>query len=338
MRALRPLLALAMAGALSLLAALPAAAQQPVKIRVGWIVAPASMVPLLFLKSGVAKHYGKSYVFEPIHFASSPLQITAIAQNELDLAAFGYTSFPLAIQNAGLADLRIIADEIQDGAPGYYSTPFFVRRDSGIHTLADMKGKIAVTNGLGSGVDIVMRYALRSANLEASRDYTMIEAPFPAHKAMLKEKKGDLVVGVLPFSYDAELNEFAKPLFTTQSTMGGTALSFWAARKGFIDKNRAALVDLLEDYGAMLRWYYAPENRKEAIALTAGFLKRPPAAFESWLFSNRDFFRDPDGKPNLKVVQSSIDKVKDLGFIKQTVEVSKFADLSLIEEAAKRRR
>ncbi len=108
----------------------------------------------------------------------------------------------------------------------------------------------------------------------------MIEAPFPAHKAILKEKKADLVVGVLPFSYDPELNEFARPLFTTQSGIGRIALSFWTARKPFIDKNRAALVDLLEDYGAILRWYHDPANHKEAVALTAAFLKRPPAAFE----------------------------------------------------------
>jgi NitT/TauT family transport system substrate-binding protein len=166
----------------------------------------------------------------------------------------------------------------------------------------------------------------------------MIEAPFPAHKAILKEKKADLVVGVLPFSYDPELNEFAKPLFDTRSGIGPIALSFWTARKPFIDKNRAALVDLMEDYGRVLRWLYDPANHKAAVELTAGYLKRPPAAFDSWLFTNKDFYRDVDAKPDLKVVQSSIDKVKDLGFIKETVEVSKYADLSLVEEAAKRQR
>jgi NitT/TauT family transport system substrate-binding protein len=314
------------------------AAAEPVKIRIGWIVAPASMVPLLFLKPGIAKHYGKSYTFDPIHFSSSTLQITAISQGEIDIAGFGYTSFPLAIQNGGLADLRIIADEIQDGAPGYYSTPYFVRKDSGIAKIEDMKGKVAATNGLGSGVDIAMRSALNKHGLQVTRDYTMIEAPFPAHKAILKEKKADLVVGVLPFSYDPELNEFAKPLFDTRSGIGPIALSFWAARKPFIDKNRAALVDLLEDYGAILRWYYDPKNRDEAVKLTATFIKRPPAAFEKWLFTNKDFHLDMDGKPNLKVVQSSIDKVKELGFIKETLDVSKYADLSLVDEAAKRRR
>jgi sulfonate transport system substrate-binding protein len=314
------------------------AAAEPVKIRIGWIVAPASMVPLLFLKPEIAKHNGKSYTFDPIHFGSSTLQITAISQGEIDIAAFGYTSFPLAIQNGKLTDLRIIADEIQDGAPGYYSTPYFVRKDAGIDKIEDMKGKVAATNGLGSGVDIAMRSALAKHGLEDKRDYTMIEAPFPAHKAMLKEKKADMVVGVLPFSYDPEFNDFAKPLFTTQSGIGRIALSFWAARKPFIDKNRAALVDLLEDYGAILRWYHDPANHKEAVALTANFLKRPPAAFEPWLFTKQDFFRDLDGKPDIKVVQDSIDKVKELGFIKETIDVPQFADLSLVDEAAKRRR
>ena len=321
---------------LAVSAARPASAE-PVKIRVGWITAPASMVPLLFLAPGAAKHHGKSYVFEPINFGSSTLQITAISQGEIDIAAFGYTSFPLAVQNGGLADLRIISDEIIDGAPGYYSTPYFVRKDARIDKIADMKGKVVATNGLGSGVDIAMRSALNKEGLQATRDYTVIEAPFPTHKALLKEKKADLVVGVLPFSYDPELNEFAKPLFTTESGIGSIALSFWAARKWYIDKNRAALVDLLEDTGAALRWYYDPANRAKAVQLTASFLKRPPAAFEGWLFTKRDFYRDLDAKPDLNVVQSSVDKVKELGFIKSSLEVGKFADLSLVEEAAKRR-
>jgi sulfonate transport system substrate-binding protein len=86
----------------------------------------------------------------------------------------------------------------------------------------------------------------------------------------------------------------------------------------------------------VLRWLYDPANHKDAVALVANFLKRPPAAFEPWAFTNKDFFRDPDAKPDLKVVQSSIDKVKELGFIKETLDVSKYADLSLVEDAAKR--
>ena len=213
-----------------------------------------------------------------------------------------------------------------------------MRRDSGIDKIEDMKGKVAVTNGLGSGVDIVMRAALRLHGLEVQRDYTMIEAPFPTHKEMLKERKGDLVVGVLPFSYDRELNDFARPLFTTGSSLGRIALSFWAVRQPFLDKNRATLVDLMEDYATMLRWFYNANNHDEAVGMVARFLKRPPAVFADWLFTKKDFYRDLDGKPDLSVVAQSIDRVQEVGFIKQTIDVSKYADLSLLDEAAKRGR
>ena len=37
---------------------------EPVKIRAGWVVAPASLIPVLFAKQGIARHQGKSYVLE----------------------------------------------------------------------------------------------------------------------------------------------------------------------------------------------------------------------------------------------------------------------------------
>jgi NitT/TauT family transport system substrate-binding protein len=40
--------------------------------------------------------------------------------------------------------------------------------------------------------------------------------------------------------------------------------------------------------------------------------------------------------PDLKTLQSNVDMVKDLGFINASVDISKHADLSLVQEAAKR--
>jgi NitT/TauT family transport system substrate-binding protein len=88
----------------------------------------------------------------------------------------------------------------------------------------------------------------------------------------------------------------------------------------------------------MLRWFHDPANHNEAVEVIARLLKRPPAMLEDWLFTKKDFYRVLDGKPDLKVIQESIEKVKELGFIKETVDVSKYADLSFIEEAARRRR
>jgi ABC-type nitrate/sulfonate/bicarbonate transport system substrate-binding protein len=73
----------------------PAHGAEPIKIRVGWVVAPANLVPVLFAKPGLAKHLGKSYVFEPIYFGASPKEITALATDELDIGALGFSSLPL---------------------------------------------------------------------------------------------------------------------------------------------------------------------------------------------------------------------------------------------------
>ncbi len=72
-------------------------------------------------KKDLARHLGKSYTLEIIRFAGTPPLITALANNELEVANLTYPTLPIAIQNAGLNDLQIIADEFQDGNSGYYS-------------------------------------------------------------------------------------------------------------------------------------------------------------------------------------------------------------------------
>ena len=37
---------------------------------------------------------------------------------------------------------RVICDEFRDGVPGYFSNQFFVRKDSGIKKITDLKGKV----------------------------------------------------------------------------------------------------------------------------------------------------------------------------------------------------
>jgi len=125
-----------------------AATAEPLKIRIGWIVAPAELTPYMFAKEGIAQHNGVSYILEPIHFQGSPLEITAVQSGDLDIAPFGSSSFAIAVQNAGLADLRIIADEVQDGVPGWSGPEFRVLKEGPIKTIDDLRGKVLVTNTL----------------------------------------------------------------------------------------------------------------------------------------------------------------------------------------------
>ena len=329
------LMKLMLAGLWALAFASAAAAQAPVKIRVAWVAPVSNWASILLEKKDLARHLGKSYTLEPVRFAGTPPMITALATGELEVANLAYSTLALAIQNAGIDDLRIIADEFRDGAPGYYSQEYFVLKDGPIKTAADLKGKVVATNAVGSAVDVATRAMLRKSGLEDKRDYTVIEAPFPTMRAMIAEKKVDLVPGVLPFSLDPELRKIATPLFKQRDAIGVTQMIVWAARKSFTDPHRAAMVDFMEDTLRIVRWYLDPANQKEAAAIAARVTRQPAERF-GWLFTKNDYYRDPNMLPDLDALQRNVDMTRDLGFVKTSLDVKKYTDLSIVEEAARR--
>src|SRR5436190_8570348 len=322
------------------LAAGVAFAQQPVKIRVAYVVPVANWASLVFEKQGLARHQGKSYTFEAVHFQGTPQMITALANNELEIADLAFASLAIAIQNAGMDDLRVIGDEFQDGVDGYYTDEFFVLKDSPVKTIKDLKGKIVATNVAGSAVDIIMRAALKQNGLDDRKDVSTIETAFPNMKPTLLSKKADAIPGVIPFSFDPELRDKARVLRTQKEIVGRKQMIVWAAREGVIKKNRAAMVDFMEDSIRAVRWYLDPKNHAEAVEIAAKVSKRPAGAFDKWLFrkdgQNGDYYRDPSMKPDLKALQANIELQHQLGLVKASVDVPKHADLSVIEEAAKR--
>jgi len=237
-------------------------------------------------------------------------------------------------------DLRVIADEFQDGVDGYYSDEFFVLKDGPVKTIKDLKGKVVATNVAGSAVDIIMRAALRGAGLDDRKDVSTIETAFPNMKPTLLSKKADAIPGVIPFAFDPELRAATRVLFTQKEIVGRTQMILWAARSGFLQKNRAAMVDFMEDAIRAARWYLDANNHAEAVEIAARVSKRPAAAFDKWLFlkagQQGDYFRDPSMVPDLRALQANIDLQHKLGLVKATIDVPKHSDLSIVQQAARR--
>jgi sulfonate transport system substrate-binding protein len=325
---------LAGAGILATTLAGTAGSAAPVQIREAWVV-PGNWVTIWMQKKDLARHSGESYVLVPQHFVGTPPMITALANDQVDIAAPAFSTLGIAIENAGITDLRVIADEFQDSVPGWYGQGFMVLKDGPIHEISDLKGKVIATNAVGSAVDVVMRTMLLKHGLVINRDYTEIEAPFPAMTSMLAEKKVDLIPAVIPFSYNPALSQIARTLFTQEQAIGVTDMTVWAARKSFIDAHRAALIDFFEDTLRIVHWYLDPRNHEAAVQIMADLTHRPPEAF-SYVFTHRDEYHDPNLMPNLAALQKNVDLTASLGFITTSVDVKKYSDLSLIEAAARR--
>ena len=109
--------------------------------RVAWTAPVSNWASILLEKKDLAKHLGKSYTLEPVRYAGTPLMITALANGELEVANLAYSTLGIAIKNAGLEDLRVIADEFRDGVDGRYTNEFYVLKDGPIQKVAGPEGQ-----------------------------------------------------------------------------------------------------------------------------------------------------------------------------------------------------
>jgi len=332
---MKTLQAVAAAAAILLADPMARSAELP-QIRLGWVIAPGSTAALLMMKPDASVHRGVSYSFAPMHFASTAVELVPLASAQVDIVDISYSAIGSAVENAHLDDLRIIADEIQNGIHGHENgSGFLVLKDGPIRTFDDLKGKVVAVLTIGSAVDMQARVMMRRHGLEASRDYSIIEAQFTNMKNLLFEGKAAMVAIAPPFAYDPELRAKSRMFFTETDAMGPTQLLALAARKSFIDKNRAALVDFLEDVIRTVRWFTDPQNHEAAIALAAALTKQPAAQLER-LFTKEDNFRDPNAEPNLQSLQHSLDLQYEMGIQKTKIDAKRYADLSLVHEAAAR--
>jgi ABC-type nitrate/sulfonate/bicarbonate transport system substrate-binding protein len=306
----------------------------PFQIREAW-VAPGNWASIWLAKKDLARHFGQSYALDPVHYVGTPPMITALANDQIEIANLAYSTLGIAVENAGLDDMRVVADEFQDGVDDYYSEEYMVRNDSAIQKVEDLKGRVVATNAAGSAVDVAMKAMLHKHGLEPNRDYTVVEAPLPAMKAMLAEKKVDLIPSVLPFSYDPELRQLARDLFVQKQAIGVSDMILWCMRQSAIDQHPAAFVDFFEDTLRIVHWYLDPANHQAAMDIVGALTKRPAGNFD-WLFTKRDVYHDPDMRPNLDALQRNTDLTHDLGFVTSRFDVKAHSDLSLIEDAARR--
>jgi sulfonate transport system substrate-binding protein len=311
----------------------------PMPIRVGWVVTPGHLAPLIEAlgkrEPGLFKHLGQSYVLQTVRFQGTTPQIQAQAIGELEVAALSTAALALSISNARL-DQRVVADVVADGVPGYFTENYVVAADGPIKTVEDVKGKRIATNAIGSASDAAMRAMFRKHGVKDS-DFTTVEANFTNMPAMLDGGKVDLI-GTLP-QFLQELRSNPKKyrvLFTARDAVGPIQAVLWGMRAKVIAAHRPVFVDFFEDHIRAARWFLDEKNRETALDILTGVTKLPKESL-AFAFTKDDFYHSPDARPELESVQREIDEAAKVGILPQRVEIMpKHVDLSLIEEAKKR--
>jgi ABC-type nitrate/sulfonate/bicarbonate transport system substrate-binding protein len=304
----------------------PAFAQDKVKIRIG---THASISAHLFMqkKPDILKNMGKTYEVEWVRFAGSGDAMPALVAGKLDACLA--TPFPMANAiNVSKVPVTIVHQLLSFGFDGYYDDASVVRKDSGINTFADMKGKTFGVNAIGGTLDMGVRIMARKSGLNPETDLTVVEARPPFLGNMVRENKIQAATLFQPFYEDSMAKGDLKVLYTTSDIFGGpTDYVFMAFDDKFLKANEKAVRDYIEDYLRAVNW--ALDNRAEAVKIYSEEWKIPPAVVDSYLLTKKDYLVRRDGRLDAKNIQPVVDALAANKYI-AAFDVTKYMNLSLL--------
>jgi ABC-type nitrate/sulfonate/bicarbonate transport system substrate-binding protein len=233
-------------------------------------------------------------------------------------------------------DSRAIGQWLATDVPGYGKSSFWVHKDE-IKKVEDLKGKVVGVNGRGTTIGTAAVMMLQRHGLREGQDYQLVEVRIDAALVALQAKRVSLAYIIRPWDRQAMNDPTLAPLFGIGDVFGRSETGFMQVKPEFMAKNRAVLVDFLEDQMRFRRWAGDPKTRPEAIKILAMVMKQPESAFADWVFTKNDnSYRDPDLKIDVGALQKNVDVLKEAGIIKETVDAKKYVDMSLAEEAKKR--
>jgi NitT/TauT family transport system substrate-binding protein len=266
---MRKHLAIALAGALSLLLAGPASAQKKITFGHQQVF---DLAPILLAqeKGFFAKH-GLEVAFKPIPLNSQ--NPAALEAGEVDIA-MPTASVLLQAVNGGL-DLVAVS--------GYTETVktdsnfgIVVRPESNIKTPADFIGKKVGVPGLNAFLHVMFREWLTMKGVDWKK-VEFVETQFPQMEGILKSGSVDAVVAIQPFMARIIGSKTGELMSNFIRDMpAGMSITVFASKRAWADKNQDAIKAYRAgfDEGSA----YAHANPDEARAIVAKFLKLPPPA------------------------------------------------------------
>ncbi len=327
---MKRLLALVVVGlTLSALLAIPTAAQEKPKIRIGTHVS-ISAHTFMQRKPEILKHLGKTYDAEWVRFSGSGDAMPALVAGKLD-GCLG-TPFPLyTALFQSKVPVTIVHQLLSFGFDGHYDDAGIVRADAGINRVQDLKGKIIGVNAIGGTVDMGVRILARKHGLDPNSDLTVVEARPPLLPGMVRDGKIHAASVFQPFYEEAMGKGDLKVLWTTSEIYGGpTDYVFMVFDNKFLKAHPKAVRDYVEDYLRAVNW--ALDNRPEAVRLYAEHWKLPVPVVDSYLLSRKDYEVRRDGKLSAPPIQRVVDALAANGFIAQRFDVAPYIDLSYLPQ------
>ncbi|RYF34472.1 MAG: transporter substrate-binding domain-containing protein [Comamonadaceae bacterium] len=217
--------------------ALPALAQARTKVKVGYLHTPA-VDGQIWLGQQMGSFTKQGLELDLVPFTTGLELFQAMVGGSLDVLATGavLSNFPAR----GQGKVFLINDV------EYATAQLWVREDSGIKTLADLKGK-QISTTTGTTAHVFLDRALRSAQLDPAKDVRIVNQRMG--EAVTSFISGAVPAVALWSPFDSTVRQKlpgarklvdASAYFPQAAIVGG-----WAARNDFYEKNKPVLAKLI---------------------------------------------------------------------------------------------
>lgn len=313
--------------AFMLLAALTVAASavaQPVKIRVGHGVAVEEQLWLMKAKPDITPNQGKAYTLEFTLFRGTDTRFKAYEAGELDILTSSGSS-ALVAASQGLT-FKAVASVSRESRKGFH-TQYFVKANSPIKTVADLKGKIVGNNAARSSIELWARLAIAKAGLNPDRDVTWAVLPFPAQGEALRSGKIDVGAFPQPFAAFEMKKGGVRALFNSKDAVPfDEELILIMVKPEFAQRNDAVLRAFLADLKAATRFYLDKTKEARQALLDAKLVQVPAEIF----LDMEDNYREP----SLAIDVPALGQIQDIllqhGYQKNKIDPASFVDQSYL--------
>jgi ABC-type nitrate/sulfonate/bicarbonate transport system substrate-binding protein len=311
--------------AVAVLGATGVAGAEPTALRLGYGAAAEEPLWLLLAKPDLVRNYGKAYTIDGTRFTGSDKRAQAFEAGAIDLAS-GSANGVIFAAAEGVA-AKMIASISRESARAF-STTFYVKADSPVQSVADLKGKTIGINGFFTSGHLWLKAALEKAGL-AESDVKITPVPFPAMQEALDSGKIDL--GMFPQPFAALLERQAKVRRIFDAKYGvpfEEELIVLIGKDEFLKKNATAVRALLVDLKETTRFYLEKPREARQILIDAKMVRVTPDVY----LTMNDYYHEP----TMQVDAGALEKMQEFqikaGFQRKNANVRSLVDLDYLPQ------
>lgn len=311
------------------LEAVEVVAEQRDKVRIGWVFAMANAPVVVAQEKRFFEEAGLEV--ELISFTSGPLVHQALAAGQLDMAYIGappvYHWFSRGLKSQIVAKVN------------FGQAAVLANKDSGIKTLADLRGKKLAGVRKGSGMDVLLRgYVLgREGKLKADKDVQIVPMPSGNMGASMEAGVVDAAFVWEPFASQSELRGKSEVIFDMNEAVPEYPWYVVMALPDFLRDHRDSVRKVVSAHKRAVAFLNSSDNAGNDIIAKA-FKLRSITNESGQSFSGADIVARARGRigwaaeitdRDMAFFQGLMDDSLALGYIKTPLQASQLVDLSL---------